>query len=83
MVFLSFAGQLVGQIYSLLLVIMGRKGVYFAGQSRLNCWAICWAEIRSSIYRRRGNSSFVTRCKTDFLSVLERNRAESCKVMIW
>ena len=33
MVFLSSAGQLVGQIYSLLPEIMGRKGVLF-----------CWAE---------------------------------------
>ena len=33
MVFFSFAGQLVEQIYSLLTVIMGRKGVLF-----------CWAE---------------------------------------
>ena len=33
MVFFSFAGQLVGQVYSLLPVIMGRKGVLF-----------CWAE---------------------------------------
>ena len=33
MVFFSFAGQLVGQIYSLLPVIMGKKGVLF-----------CWAE---------------------------------------
>ena len=33
MVFFSSAGQLVGQIYSLLPVIMGRKGVF-------GCWAV-------------------------------------------